>query len=355
MPLLAAGLLASAAPAWAAVAVPEPEPVCVMTDPAVTMLSGLVSDGDRWYMVNDHDPLVQVFVVGRDCVVERVIPTGVDHYDVGDLAMAPDGTLWVAETGDNRLRRETVALVSVRPDGVAALHRLTYPDGPRDAEALLIGRDGVPYIVTKQLIGPAEIYRPAEPLAVPGPVPLERVGEVRLSGSDTPGGPVPGFVGSFLVTGGSVHPDGTMVALRTYTDAYLFSAPDGDVLSALAGEPLRIPLPNEPQGEAVAWEPDGTLLSGSEGADQPIRAVPDAAGLLVAELERRDREAAASTDPEPERGESVHGAARSGEASANSDAVSSPRWQELGLSVSAVLIAAATLAWWRGRGRRARR
>ncbi|APU19737.1 hypothetical protein UA75_08605 [Actinoalloteichus sp. GBA129-24] len=326
----------------------------MMTDPAITMLSGLVSDGDRWYMVNDHDPLVQVFVVNRDCVVERVIPTGVDHYDVGDLAMAPDGTLWVAETGDNRHRRETVALVSIRPDGVAALHRLTYPDGPRDAEALLIGRDGVPYIVTKELIGPAEIYRPAEPLAVPGPVPLERVGSVRLSGSDTPGGPVPGFVGSFLVTGGSVHPDGTVVALRTYTDAYLFPAPDGDVLSALAGEPLRIPLPDEPQGEAVAWEPDGTLLSGSEGADQPIRAVPDATGLLAAELERRDREAGLSSESAAEPAEPGRDAPPSAAPADTQSSEGPPGLRQVGISVAAVTLAAGVLLWWRRGGGGAR-
>ncbi|AOS62530.1 hypothetical protein [Actinoalloteichus hymeniacidonis] len=345
---LVAGSLGAGSMASASVVVPEPVPSCVITDPAITMLSGLVSDGEHWYVVNDHDPFVQVFVLNRDCSVERVLTTGIDHYDVGDLAMAPDGVLWVAETGDNRMRRETVALISVTPDGQSALHRLTYPDGPRDAEALLIGSDGIPYIVTKELLGPAEIYRPAQALESPGPVPLERVGSVRIRGSNTPGGPIPGFVGSVVVTGGSVHPDGSVVALRTYTDAYLFAAPDGDVPTALENEPLRIPLPDEPQGEAVAIEPDGTLLSGSEGADQPIRAVPDAVGLLAAELERREpaavpprEEPTAPSNTEPEGAESEPAPAEA------------PSEQEWGVVLLAGAVALG-LVWWWGR-RRSRR
>jgi hypothetical protein len=76
-----------------------------------------------------------------------------------------------------------------------------------------------------------------------------------------------------------------VVALRTYTNAYLFPvAEDNDLVAALQQEPVRIPLPGEPQGEAIAFEPDGTLLSASERAGagpQPIRAVPGAAALVT--------------------------------------------------------------------------
>jgi hypothetical protein len=91
---------------------------------------------------------------------------------------------------------------------------------------------------------------------------------------------VSGGIGSTLVTGGSVSPDGTVVALRTYTEAYLYRAPGGDIPAALRGKPVHIPLPNEVQGEAIAIEPDGTLLSASEGQRQPVRAVHGAVDLL---------------------------------------------------------------------------
>ncbi|OXM66521.1 MULTISPECIES: hypothetical protein [Amycolatopsis] len=279
--LLALGL---AGPASAAQA-PAPEPVCSVSDKRLGELSGLVSDGSRWYAINDGGTKVQIFVLGRDCAVQRVISGSTDPYDVEDLARAADGTFWLADTGDNRKQRDTVALLAVTPQGKVTLHRLTYPDGQHDAEALLLDASGTPYLVTKNPLGEAGIYRPAQKLASPGPTPLERVGSLTIKSTDTPGGPVAGF-GSVLVTGGAVSADGKVVALRTYTDAYLFAAPDRDVAAALRREPVRVPLPDEQQGEAIAFDSDGTLVSASEGTG-PIRVVHGATAL-VADAEPAD-------------------------------------------------------------------
>lgn len=264
---------------WPAAAVPAPRPLCAISDERLTEVSGLVSDGAHWYAVNDGGSRLEVYVLGRDCAVRRVITAPVDPFDVEDLARAPDGTLWLADTGDNRLQRDTVALHALTPGGSATLYRLTYPDGPHDAEALLLDRTGVPYVITKNILGESEVYRPVGRLDSPGPTPLKKVAELSLAGTDTPGGPV-GRIGSVLVTGGAVSADGTVVALRTYTDAYLYPAPDGDVVAALKREPVRVPLPGEDQGEAIALEPDGTLLSVSEGLRQPVRAVTGATALI---------------------------------------------------------------------------
>ncbi|MDI9900078.1 hypothetical protein QM716_09430 [Rhodococcus sp. IEGM 1409] len=72
------------------------------------------------------------------------------------------------------------------------------------------------------------------------------------------------------VTGGAVSKDGTVVALRTYTDVYLYAAPDGDVVKALTINPIRVPLPDEPQGEALAFDAAGDLISGSEAYQGPL-------------------------------------------------------------------------------------
>ncbi|MGH3910993.1 MAG: hypothetical protein ACRDRM_09200, partial [Pseudonocardiaceae bacterium] len=245
-----------------AAAQPAVQALCTPADLELTELSGLATDGNRWFAVSDGGTSLRVLVLNpADCGVLDEITADVNPYDVEDLALAHDGTLWLADTGDNDLDRSTVALHRLTPDGDASLYRLTYPDGPHDAEALLLDQTGIPYVVTKEL-GPARVYRPTGTLAEPGPTALEQVATVRIEPTSTPGGPV-GGVGSVLVTGGAASIDGQLVALRTYTDAYLFSAPGGDVVAALAGAPVRIPLPDEPQGEALALAPDGTLLSGS--------------------------------------------------------------------------------------------
>ncbi|BCN58692.1 hypothetical protein [Prescottella equi] len=252
------------------------EPVCTPTDPALAELSGLAVLDGKTYGIGDSGTDDAVVVLDGNCAVTGTVPVPVDPYDIEDMGVGPDGRLWLADTGDNLRARSTVALIALDPaSGDGQLHRLTYPDGPHDAEALLMQRDGVPLIVTKEVLVANGVYRPAggvsvDGLASPGPTALERVGELRIGPTTTPGGPVP-VGGSTLVTGGAVSADGTVAALRTYTDVYLFSAPDGDLARALTTTtPVRVALPNQPQGEAIAFTPGGDLLAGSESAGGPL-------------------------------------------------------------------------------------
>lgn len=306
--LLAAGSLAlsfallatPAAFATPAASVAGPKKLCTLPGDRLVELSGLASDGKLLYAVNDGGTQIEVVVLNRKCVEQRTITAAVDPYDVEDLALTRDGTLWLADTGDNGKDRDTVALLKVTSGGEASLHRLTYPDGQHDTEALLVDRSGRPYLVTKNVLGQSEVYRPSGPLRSPGPTPLKKVADLTFVPSGTPGGPEQaGAAGAILVTGGAVSRDGKVVALRTYTDAYLYYAPDGDVLKALRRAPVRVPLPNEPQGEAIAFDPDGTLLSGSEGSGQPIRAVPSAAAKVTPDRVARsedDQDGTAGTE-----------------------------------------------------------
>jgi hypothetical protein len=251
-----------------------------MKDPRLAELSGLVADKDRWYAVNDGGDKATVFVLRKDCSVERQIVGATDPFDVEDLGRTPDGTFLLADGGDNDLERTTAALIALTPAGKSTLYRLTYPDGKHDAEALLVGANGAPYFVTKSDIGNAGVYSPAAQLKSPGPTAMKKVATVKLTSTDTPGGPVPTAIGSRTVTGGAVSADGTVVALRTYTDAYIYKAPDKDVAAALTNEPVRVPLPNEAQGEAIAFDPDGSLVSASEKTGQPIRTVANVIDLV---------------------------------------------------------------------------
>ncbi len=249
-------------------------PYCTITDPRLAELSGLVVVGDTMLAIADGGDEVSVLVLDDSCAVTDVRTAPADPFDPEDLAVSADGTIWVADTGDNRGDRPTVALHALRTDGRASLYRLTYPDGPHDAEALLMAPDQTPYLVTKEVLGASQVYRPAGQLEDGGAVTLEQVATVNLTLTGTPGGPV-GRAGQLLVTGGAVSGDGRFVALRTYTDAYLWPLTGSDVPAALRGEPLRIPLPESPQGEAISFAADdrGVVIAG-EGSPNPVVTVP---------------------------------------------------------------------------------
>jgi hypothetical protein len=281
----AALVLGTAAPATAVSTDPvraatgaaaQPHTLCRITDPRLPELSGLVVLGDRMVAMNDGGDQLTVYVLDATCQVVDVRTAPVDPYDPEDMAVGADGTVWLADTGDNRVDRPTVAMLALRPDGTSGVYRMTYPDGPHDAESLLLAPDGTPYIVTKEVLGSSGVYRPVAPLVDGATVALLRVGAVNFTLTGTPGGPV-GRAGQLMATGGAVSRDGLLLALRTYTDAYVWPLSGSDVTGALSGTPVRIALPEAPQGEAISFAADDRdLVVGGEVLPADVTIVPAA-------------------------------------------------------------------------------
>jgi hypothetical protein len=245
-------------------------------------LSGLVVAGDKMFAMNDGGDRLTVYVLDSACQVVDVRTAAVDPYDPEDLAVGRDGTIWFSDTGDNLAQRATVALLALHPDGTTGVYRLTYPDGPHDAESLLLAPDGTPYIVTKEVLGVSGVYRPTAALVNGGTVALGKVSTLTFSLTGTPGGPV-GRAGELMATGGAVSVDGKMLALRTYTDAYVWALTGSNVAGALAAKPERIALPDAPQGEAVSFSADNrSLVVAGEGVPGDVTVVPLGDGPLAA-------------------------------------------------------------------------
>ncbi len=256
-------------------------------DERITESSSLVAStrADLVWTANDSGDVPRLFAVGPDgrtLAVARVPGTA---QDLEDAAAGPGGTLYLADTGDNRARRRSVAVLvvpepAVDPRGgdvaltTAAPRRaaLTYEDGPHDAETLLVHpRTGQVLVVTKGLLGSAAY---AAPLPLSDGV-LRRVADVPLRPTGTAGGPAPGGAAQLLATGGAVSGDGRRLVVRTYTDAYLWDVPGEDLVAALQGAPTVLPLPAAPQGEAVTFTSDGSaLLLSSEGRGAAVVRVP---------------------------------------------------------------------------------
>ena len=270
----AALVLGCALPAAAEEADAAPTVRCQITDSALAEVSGLVVVGEQMLALNDGGDQLAVHLLDGACQVVDVHTAPIDPYDPEDMAVAADGTVWLADIGDNNVNRPTVALLALRPDGTTSVYRLTYPDGAHDAEALLLAPDGTPYIVTKEMLGASRVYRPAAAMVDAGTVALAEVAAVNLTFTGTPGGPV-GQAGQLLITGGAISSDGRYLALRTYTDAYVWPLTGSDVPAALAATPERIPLPESPQGEAISFSTDNlNLVVASEGLPSDVTVVP---------------------------------------------------------------------------------
>jgi hypothetical protein len=193
----------------------------------------------------------------------RLEVRGARALDWEDVAMGPcpsGDCVYIADTGSNRERRETVTIYRVpepAPDAErtarAEAFPVRFPGGPQDTEALFVLPTGALYLVTKGESGPVELFRYPPPLRPDEVVTLERVRHV----AETP------RRRGEKVTGADASRDGAWVAIRTYDDLLLFRTVD---LLGGGGETLRVSLDeaDEAQGEAVAFGAGGSIVLTSE-------------------------------------------------------------------------------------------
>jgi hypothetical protein len=239
------------------------------TDTAITETSGIeygVLNPSITWTHNDSGDTARVFAVNASGVTQRRYTlsgaTALDWEDIGIGAGPVAGTpyLYVADIGDNAVARSEVVVyrvpepavvagsTAVTLTGVQALH-LKYPDGAHNAESLLVDpATGALTVVAKTANGgPAVVYAAPAGLTDGSLTTMTAVAILQLPAGDTN-----------LVTGGDVSADGTEVAIRTYANVLVWHRdPAQPVASAFATLPCTGPVPNEVQGEAIAFRPDG--------------------------------------------------------------------------------------------------
>ena len=269
----------------------DPSVAFSFDDPRISESSGLASSSTPGIVFthNDSGDEARFYAVDEtgQIVTTYTLPD-VQARDWEDMARGPDeqgrSSLWLGDIGDNSASRDRGILIHrvLEPEVTGEREavttepptsfRLIYPDGPGDAEGLLVHpQSGRLYVISKPLAGPAKVYEAPEKLDPDGPNSLELVAQVPFRPTGTPGGPGIGGLAQLLVTAGDIAPDGSRVALRTYTDLYEWTVEDGDVAAAFDGDPVVTALPETRQGEGLAYAVDGeSVLLSTEGAGSPV-------------------------------------------------------------------------------------
>ena len=219
---------------------------------------------DRLWTHNDSQPvLIQLDTQGT--VVGRVRLSGIkiDDWEAVAVGPCPAGScIYVGDIGDNNARRKRIIIYRL-PEPTAGETEVTvtetfhgtYPDGPHDAEAMLVTSDGRLFIVTKGETGAIGLYRFPRELRSGETHALEPLGKPPAAVKPSP---------RDRITDGSVSGDGAWVVLRTNT--YLVFHRAAELLAGSWREAGRIDLKaiGEPQGEGVAMA-DGTVYLAGEG------------------------------------------------------------------------------------------
>jgi hypothetical protein len=214
-----------------------------------------------------------------------------------DIAIGPGPEpnvdyLYVGEIGDNDSRCKSIKIYRVPEPKVDANQapanvtlanvetiELVYPDGPRDAETLMVDpltKDI--YIISKE--GTSKVYRAAYPQSSfaisdtksvkdrqatedrgnTGKTTLEQVAKLHWG----------------MATAGDISPDGCEIIVRGYFAASLLLRPkDGPIWKAFENSECSIPIILEQQGESICFDANGAgYYTTSEHKHQPIYYFP---------------------------------------------------------------------------------
>ena len=202
-------------------------------------------DSTRIFAVNTHGEHLGVYHIDE-----------VTNRDWEDIAVGPGpesgrSHIYISETGDNHAKYDTKYVFRIPEPDVdsnqapifATLKNcdvitFKYPDGPRDAETILVDpltRDI--YIVSKRE-EEVNVYVASYPQSLKKTIIVKYMLTLPFT----------------LIVGGDISYNGQEILLKTYDSVYYWKREAGQsVIQALTNNYYSLPYIREPQGEAIGW------------------------------------------------------------------------------------------------------
>lgn len=238
----------------------ESTAVSRINDVRITESSGLAVSSeheDLAYTINDsgHAPTIFAIRISTGEVVgtTRVQDPDWNWLDTEALALR-DGTLWVADTGDNVQQRTDAALYALDEPGpgrhtvVPRRYAVTYEEGPQNVEAIAVPPRSGRILLLSKLSAGGVVHR------LPKNLRENRTNVATPTSRTTPA----------FTTDATYTADGRQVLVRNYAVAEVRDARSWDLIRTDV-------LPNQPLGETIAFEPSGrSYLIGSEGINSAL-------------------------------------------------------------------------------------
>jgi hypothetical protein len=267
----------------------EPKRIAEIEDEAIKESSGIVAsrrNPNVFWTHNDSgdDAFLYAFDrAGKKLGTWRVANAkNVDWEDIAIFEDAGGGEsfLFIGDIGNNERDRAELVIYKVREPQInrtdadsskknprstesAQAIRIKYPDERRNAETLLVHpKTGDLYIVSKDSVGDANVYKLAAPFSTGKPATLAKIGSIAMP-SLTPG----------ILTGGDIAPDGKKLILCDYFAAYEFElSSNAKTFDEIWKQtPQSVDLGERQQGEAVAYAATGrAILATSEKRPTPL-------------------------------------------------------------------------------------
>ncbi|WP_426292934.1 PE-PGRS family protein [Dyadobacter endophyticus] len=236
---------------------PEQFPVAAgVIDEASGMAASTSMPGYLWTIQDSGQPN-SLYLISKDgkSIKQYNVP-GSNNHDWEEVAVGPGpdngvSYVYIADIGNNNQPVTSTNTIYRIPEitGIDgsfnqnALQKITfsYPDGARDAEALIVDPVTKDIFVLSKEMQNTNIYRLVYPQSANDVTVAEKIGTVP---------------GVSLATAGSISKDGGEIVVRTYLAVYYWKRSTGETVGQTlvksANKTLIVAL--EPQGEAICFE-----------------------------------------------------------------------------------------------------
>lgn len=233
------------------------------------------------YMHNDSGDTSRIFAIDHNgkwvtTLYFKAVSGRKGVSDCEDIASGKDANgkgsyIYLGDIGDNNAMRSYITVYRIpepklikSPSMVvpAVPVFLKYPDGPRDAETLMIDDiDHLLYIISKRE-DTVSIYTAPLSWTANDTIKLKKRGTRYFTGVK------PGK----WISGGDISRDGKKVILKSYQKVFYWSRKNKERLwLTLQRQPAELPYKQEPQGEAICFDNTGNgYYTVSEGDHQPV-------------------------------------------------------------------------------------
>jgi hypothetical protein len=249
-----------------------------LQDKQMDEISGIAASSfgnDIWYVHNDSGDTSRIFAITPHGNIKRVIYFKGDPKETLGVRDCEDIAVGIGPVkgniGDNGSGRKYITVYRIEEkkgwkDSIihaeAVPVHFKYPDGPRDAETLMIDPiEKLIYIVSKRTDS-VNVYTSPLNFKANDTLVLNRRCKLYFTG----------FRPFKWITAGDISRDGQQILLKSYEKVYYWKRGNNEpVWQTMLKKPTELPYKFEKQGEAIGFTLDGkAYYTTSEGVFSPI-------------------------------------------------------------------------------------
>jgi hypothetical protein len=250
--------------------------------------SGIAASGispDTYYVHNDSGDTSRFFAITPEGKLKTTIyfkgdanhPLGIqdcEDIDVGPGPQKGKSYVYLGDIGDNASNRKYITVyrflenkawatgTEANTTSPTVAVNFKYPDGPKDAEAMMIDPIEKQLLIVSKRGDTVAMYSSPLTYKVNDTVTLTKRGTLFF----------PGFRPFKWITAGDISKDGQKVLLKSYDKVYYWHRQNNEPIWETMSRKFReLPYKGEKQGEAIGFTPDGKgYYTTSEGVFAPI-------------------------------------------------------------------------------------